>query len=96
MIERWFLCKTCDDVCEPRQLQKHEGHEIMKHPTQKPLEITRRLLKSCLPEKDGKVLIPFAGTGSECVVARELDADYLGIEMNPDYVRLANGFLARY
>lgn len=93
MIERWFLCKTCDDVFEPRQLQKHDGHEIMKHPTQKPLEITRRLLKSCLPEKDGMVLIPFAGTGSECVVARELGANYLGIEINPDYVRLAQGFL---
>lgn len=93
MIERWFLCKTCDDVYEPRQLQKHEGHEIMKHPTQKPLEITRRLLKSCVPEKGAKVLIPFAGTGSECVVARELGADYLGIEINPDYIQLAQGFL---
>lgn len=95
MIERWFLCKTCNGVFEPRQLQKHEGHEIMKHPTQKPLEITRRLLKSCLPERDGRVLIPFAGTGSECVAARELGADYLGIEINPDYVRLANGFLSQ-
>jgi site-specific DNA-methyltransferase (adenine-specific) len=93
MIERWFLCKTCDGVFEPRQLQKHEGHEIMKHPTQKPLEITRRLLKSCLPGKNAQVLIPFAGTGSECVVARELGANYLGIEINPDYVRLAQGFL---
>lgn len=93
MIERWFLCKTCDKVCEPRQLQKHEGHEIMKHPTQKPLEITRRLLKSCLPKNSGKVLIPFAGTGSECVAARELGAEYVGIEINPDYVRLAQGFL---
>ena len=96
MIERWFLCKTCDEVCEPRQLQKHDGHEIMKHPTQKPLEITRRLLKSCLPKKDGTVLVPFAGTGSECVVARELDANYFGIEINPDYVKLANGFLGKY
>ncbi len=95
MIERWFLCKTCDEVCEPRRLQKHEGHEIMKHPTQKPLEITRRLLKSCLPEKDGMVLIPFAGTGSECAMARSLSADYLGIEINPEYVKLANGILSR-
>ena len=96
MIERWFLCKTCDAVFEPRQLKNHEGHKTMKHPTQKPLEVTRRLLKSCLPGENGKVLIPFAGTGSECVVARELGADYIGIEINPDYVQLANGFLAKY
>lgn len=95
MIERWFLCKTCDGVYEPRQLQKHEGHETMKHPTQKPFEITRRLLKSCLPENGGKVLIPFAGTGSECVVVRELGANYLGIEINPEYVKLANGILSK-
>ncbi|MFA6503085.1 MAG: transcriptional repressor LexA [Candidatus Paceibacterota bacterium] len=95
MVERWFLCKTCNDVYEPRQLRKHEGHDTMKHPTQKPLEITRRLLKSCLPEKEAVVLVPFAGTGSECVVARELGADYIGIEINPDYVQLANGFLKK-
>jgi site-specific DNA-methyltransferase (adenine-specific) len=93
MVERWFLCKTCDQVYEPRQLKKHISHNIMKHPTQKPLELTRRLLKSCLLAKNTSVLIPFAGTGSECVIARELGADYLGIEINPDYVKLAQGFI---
>jgi len=93
MIERWFLCKTCDDVFEPRQLQKHEGHKIMKHPTQKPLELTRRLLKSSMP-KDGIVLVPFAGSGSECVSAKQLGLSYIGFELNPDYVKLAKKWLA--
>ncbi len=95
MMERWFLCKTCDGVFEPRQLQKHDGHNLIKHPTQKPLDLTRRLLKSCLPEKGARVLVPFAGTGSECVVARELGAYYLGVEINPEYVTLANGILSK-
>ncbi|MEK7082047.1 MAG: site-specific DNA-methyltransferase, partial [Patescibacteria group bacterium] len=89
MIERWFLCKTCDDVYEPRQLQKHSGHEIMKHPTQKPLELSRKLIKSAAPKKDGVVLVPFVGTGSECVAAKELGQSYIGFEINPDYVRMA-------
>ncbi|MBI4215175.1 MAG: transcriptional repressor LexA [Parcubacteria group bacterium] len=89
MIERWFLCKTCDDVFEPRQLQKHEGHEIMKHPTQKPLELSRKLIKSAMPKKEGVVLVPFVGTGSECVAAKELGQSYIGFEINPDYVRIA-------
>ena len=89
MIERWFLCKTCDGVCEPRQLQKHEKHEIMKHPTQKPLELSRKLIKSAMPRKDGVVLVPFVGTGSECVAAKELGQSYIGFEINPDYVRMA-------
>ncbi|MEK7612267.1 MAG: transcriptional repressor LexA [Patescibacteria group bacterium] len=89
MIERWFLCKTCDEVHAPRQLQKHEGHEIMKHPTQKPLELSRRLIRSAIPNKDGVVLVPFVGTGSECVAAKELGQSYIGFEINPDYVRMA-------
>ena len=89
MIERWFLCKTCNDVFEPRQLKNHDGHEIMKHPTQKPFELSKKLIKSAMPKKDGVVLVPFVGTGSECAAAKELGQSYIGFEINPDYVRLA-------
>src|SRR3989339_295 len=89
MVERWFLCKTCDSVCEPRQLKNHDGHEIMKHPTQKPFELSKKLIKSAMPKKDGVVLVPFVGTGSECAAAKELGQSYIGFEINPDYVRLA-------
>ena len=94
MIERWFLCKTCDNVYEPRQLQKHEKHEIIKHPTQKPLELSRKLIRSAMPEKDGIVLVPFVGSGSECAVAKELGQSYVGFELNPDYIKIANKFIA--
>ena len=94
MIERWFLCKTCDSVCEPRQLKKHEGHEIMKHPTQKPFELSKKLIKSAMPKKDGVVLVPFVGTGSECSAAKELGQSYVGFEINPDYIRLAEKMIS--
>lgn len=93
MVERWFLCKTCDDVYEPRQLQKHLKHKILKHPTQKPLELSKKLIKSAMPKKDGIVLVPFVGSGSECVVAKELGLSYIGFELNPDYIKIANKFL---
>ncbi|MBU2220736.1 hypothetical protein KKD81_02235, partial [Patescibacteria group bacterium] len=89
MNERWFLCKTCDDVCEPRQLKKHDGHDVMKHPTQKPFELSKKLIKSAMPKRDGVVLVPFVGTGSECAAAKELGQSYIGFEINPDYVRMA-------
>jgi len=94
MIERWFLCKTCDDVFEPRALKKHEKHEIIKHPTQKPRELTKKLIKSAAPKKNGVVLVPFAGSGSECVAAKELGLSYLGFELNPDYIKIAEKWLA--
>lgn len=93
VVERWFLCRTCDSVYAPKEIKAHREHDIVKHPTQKPLELTKKLLKSCLPEHGGRVLIPFAGSGSECVAAKGLGATYVGIELNPEYVRLAEGFL---
>lgn len=93
MVERWFLCKTCDDVFEPRQLQRHGKHEIIKHPTQKPLELSRKLILSAAPKKNGVVLVPFVGTGSECVAAKQLNQNYIGFEINPDYIRIAEKFI---
>lgn len=74
---------------EPRKLKEHIEHKILKHPTQKPLELSRKLIKSAMPEKNGVVLVPFVGTGSECIAAKELGQSYIGFEINPDYVRLA-------
>jgi len=36
------------------------------------------------------VLDPFMGSGTTAVAARKLGRDYLGVEMKPEYVRLAN------
>jgi len=45
------------------------------------------------PKKDGVVLVPFVGTGSECVAAKELGQSYIGFEINPDYIKLAKKYL---
>jgi len=41
------------------------------------------------PARRGVVLDPFLGSGTTALVARELGRDWLGIELNPAYVRLA-------
>ncbi len=93
--ERWFLCRTCEcRIYPPKFLSEHRTHDILKHPTQKPMELTRRLIKSRINGDEGSVLIPFAGSGSECVVAKELGLSYLGIELNPEFVDFANKWLA--
>jgi len=38
---------------------------------------------------DGVVLDPFMGAGTTAVVARELGRNYVGIELNGDYIRMA-------
>ena len=88
--ERWFLCRTCDGrVYPPGALAEHRTHETVKHPTQKPMALTRRLIRSRIAASHGRVLVPFAGSGSECVVAQELGLEFLGIEINPEYANFA-------
>jgi site-specific DNA-methyltransferase (adenine-specific) len=67
--------------------------ERVGHPTQKPLALCERLLLSCR-QKDGYVLAPFAGSGSECVAAKKLNLPFIGIEINPTYVELIKTRLA--
>ena len=71
----------------------HKEHKTFKHPTQKPFELTRRLLLAACPPEDAKVLIPFAGSGTECYVAQTLGMDYLSFDLNPEYVVMANDFI---
>lgn len=42
----------------------------------------------------GLVLDPFLGSGSTAVVAEQLDRDWLGIELNPEYIALAEQRIA--
>ncbi len=62
--------------------------ERVAHPTQKPLAISQRLVKYFSNPGD-LVLVPFVGSGSECVAAVQLSRAYIGAEINEDYLRLA-------
>jgi site-specific DNA-methyltransferase (adenine-specific) len=42
------------------------------------------------PTVRGVVLDPFMGTATVAVVARELHRDWIGVELNPDYIELAH------
>jgi len=87
--ERWFLCKDCDEVFRPSERSKHRNHKIVLHPTQKPEELIERLILSAKPKNGGTVVVPFAGSGTECVVAKRLKMDFIGFEINRDYIRIA-------
>jgi len=62
-------------------------NERVNHPTQKPLALCEKLLRSC-KQTEGYVLVPFAGSGSECVAAKKLGLPFIGIEINETYVAL--------
>jgi site-specific DNA-methyltransferase (adenine-specific) len=92
--ERWFYCSNCGDAFHPKEKLNHETHNTFNHPTQKPFELTRKLLLSSLPkDTKPKVIVPFAGSGSELVVAKSLGCDFVGFELNDDYVTFGNSWL---
>lgn len=94
--ERWFYCPKCKEAYPNKEKDKHEKHgTLVIHPTQKPYELTKKLLLAAKPQKDGVVVIPFLGTGSEAKVARDLGLTYIGFELNPDYIKLAISFLKK-
>jgi site-specific DNA-methyltransferase (adenine-specific) len=66
-------------------------NERVDHPTQKPLALCDKLLRSCKQGPgDGYVLVPFAGSGSECLAAKNLGLPFVGIELNAEYIKLIN------
>lgn len=67
------------------------------HPTIKPLELVKRHILHSTKEND-IVLDCFSGSGTTCVACKELDRQFIGIEINPEYHKISidrlNGILA--
>ena len=58
-----------------------------KHPTQKPMELMRRVIISSSNKKD-VILDPFNGAGTTGVAAKMLGRKYIGIEKEKEYLDL--------
>lgn len=71
--------------------------ELYKHPTIKPQECVKRHLLNTTREND-IVLDCFCGSGTTCVVAKELNRRFIGMEIDEEYHKIAvnrlNGILA--
>ena len=68
---------------------KRFADEKVDHPTQKPLAICDRIINHFSNEND-LVLIPFAGSGSECVSATKNNRNFIAFEKNKEYIKIAN------
>ena len=63
-----------------------------EHPAIYPLYIVQELIKLMSKEND-LILDPFCGSGTTCLAAKNLNCDYIGIEINPAYVQIAQNRL---
>jgi len=58
------------------------------HPAEKPVENARRMLEASSNEND-LVLIPFAGSGSECEACVKMNREFVAIELDKDYYKIS-------
>lgn len=62
---------------------------IAPHPSLKPQEFMRQVVRGSLPLGEGIVLDPFAGSGSTLAAANAVGYQSIGVEADPKFVRLA-------
>lgn len=67
----------------------HGDKKKYKHPTIKPLDITEKIIRNS-SRKGQLVLDPFMGSGTTGVACKNLERDFIGIELNPEYYEIAN------
>lgn len=67
--------------------------EKVDHPTQKPLSISERIVRHFSNEGE-LVLVPFTGSGSECLAAHRLGRHFIGFELNKRYIEIAEKRIA--
>ena len=81
MRSDWFL-----PICTGKERLKEDGKKA--HPTQKPEALLYRVLLATTEPGD-TVLDPFFGTGTTGAMAKKLQRHYIGIELEPSYIRVA-------
>jgi site-specific DNA-methyltransferase (adenine-specific) len=58
------------------------------HPFQKPEDLYKVMIKNC-SDVDGVILDPYCGSGSCLVAAKTLGRNWIGVEIDPKYAKIA-------
>lgn len=69
--------------------KKREELAFGKHPTQKPERLIQRIFDISMKDGGGRLLVPFVGSGTDCVVALKNNSSFIGFELEAEYVKLA-------
>jgi len=93
--ERNKGCEGLEEKVRVRQGlagEKKDTISTNSHPTVKPIALMEYLVK--LVSKEGAIVLdPFAGSGSTLIACQNLKRNYIGIEKEKDYVKIAEARL---
>jgi len=65
------------------------------HPTEKPVSLMSYLLLK-FTDEDNLVIDPFMGSGTTGVACQQLNRDFIGIELDPEYFKIAEERINNY
>ncbi len=100
----WLFKPRGDDLIGPELASRHalltSVWEIRPeadnpHPAPFPIELPTRCIYSLLDGEHGVVIDPYAGSGTTLVAAELLGLPWLGIEISPEYIEMANERLVK-
>jgi len=60
-----------------------------EHPSPKPIEFMKKIILRFTDEND-LILDPFMGSGTTAIACMKTNRNFIGIELNPEYVEIAN------
>jgi len=66
-----------------------------EHPTQKPIKIIREIIKDNSDNPNNIILDCFMGSGTTAIACKQLGRKFIGFEINPEYVKIAEKRLAQ-
>lgn len=64
-------------------------HELAPHPSLKPQQFLRQIVRAALPLRKGIILDPFMGSGSTIAAASALNLRSIGLEVETEYFEMA-------
>lgn len=69
-----------------------QGGKTTSHPNEKNLEMVKRIVSN-ITQEGQTVLDCFMGSGTTAVACRDLNRNYIGCELNPEFIEIANARL---
>ena len=69
--------------------------QIAPHPTLKPQQFLRQIVRAALPLGEGVILDPFMGSGSTIAAASACGLESIGLEINPEFFEMAKRAIPR-
>jgi site-specific DNA-methyltransferase (adenine-specific) len=79
------LIKKANAIGDVWKVKQESGKN--KHPAPFPVEIPAR----CIRATNAQIILdPFCGSGSTCIAAMQLQRNFIGIDLSPEYCEIAN------